>query len=371
MKESRHYKTLVERYVKGEISKEELEAFVHLTRAGLLDKQLLTAMDNELQDQFHAPLKKSSNQFKSFLWVAAAAIVLLVIAFFFVPDSGTRQMLKTDAAAIQPGSNRAILTLASGKQIVLDSTTQNLNQLTNIDPIKSTNENLVYKKAAAQSKNLIYNTISVPEGGQFHLVLPDGSNVWLNAASTLIFPIAFNDHERRVKLTGEGYFEITPDSKRPFSVETEKQLVNVLGTNFNIAAYPTNDLIKTSLLSGKVEIVSEKNQPVILSPGKQLALNKQTYETKTKSFDTEEIIAWKNGNFLFNETPLADILMAISRWYAVKVNLKDTPPIQYNGFISRNVSLLKVLDMLEKTGDVKFKFENNTIKITNQSKKPM
>lgn len=366
MKEDKNYRLLVKRYLSGQISKEELEVFVKLGKEGKLDEHLRASMDEELDKQFvepDTPLYKHNY----FIWAISAALLCLVISITLLQNKATSSSAAPStvlAEEVLPGSNKAILTLGNGKQITLDSVSD--DQLTSISEINSSKTKrgtLVYNEQGSSSTEPIYNTITIPEGGQYHIVLPDGSEVWLNASSSLQYPTFFSKDERRVTLTGEAYFEIAQEVKRPFYVVSVDQQIKVLGTKFNVKAYENEDDIKTSLLEGKVQVVSKMNQVATLAPGQQSKLTRGSRKLQTLPFDMEEAIAWKKGNFLFNETSLVDILSTIARWYAVRVDFSSVPAIHYNGFISRNVTLSKVLTMLEETGNVKFSFKDKTIKV--------
>ncbi|GAA4801982.1 hypothetical protein GCM10023231_33590 [Olivibacter ginsenosidimutans] len=375
MKNKDHYKILVERYLSGELTKEELVLFMQLTKKGVLDEHLQAAMDKDLPDSLpqSIPVNKPFYKTTSFHWIAATILITLLISIFLIPNKTDLQRYPTNAAAVQPGSNKATLTLANGEQILLDTTHRaGFEHIPSIDDQQSKTGALVYRAQKNSAGALVYNTLTVPENGQFHMVLSDGSKIWLNAASSLKYPIAFDTKERIVELIGEAYFEIAPDVNRPFLVKTANQQVNVLGTDFNLMAYPDEDVIETALISGKVQVRDTTfHNPIVLTPGTKLRFNKRTAKRNTETFDPEEVIAWKNGNFLFNETPLKEILPKLARWYAVKIDASYLPDIRYNGFISRNVPLSKVLKMMEETGDIKFAFEGNTIKIDNQMKLPM
>lgn len=312
--------------------------------------------------------------------IAAAAVVVLGLfaglLFYFNPGliKSSSTLVKQDVA---PGGNKAILTLADGSTINLsDAANGNLAKQAGIEITKTADGELVYTaKGQDENQSMNYNTIATPVGGKYQINLPDGTKVWLNAASTLKFPSSFAKlRERKVQLNGEAYFEVAHDDKTPFIVGTAHEEVLVLGTHFNVNCYADEPVTKTTLLKGAVlarmlKLGTIDNDHVLLKPGQQAVLDKSF---TLKSVDVEEVTAWKDGNFLFNDTDLRDILRQLSRWYDVRVDYNEIPKDRYfTGFISRDVNLSKVLQQLEVTGNIQFKIENRTIKIIDLKKEPM
>ena len=305
--------------------------------------------------------------------VAASITAAILCATYFFSQRYHQQHTKQLNLAIdvQPGSNKAILTLADGSTVTLDASGhQAILQQKGIQISKTKYGTLVYEVAQSNSSTAIpanYNELRTPAGAQYEVILPDGTRVWLNAASSLRYPVVFSTNERRVKLSGEGYFEVSKvlkGTKRiPFYVETSSQEVQVLGTEFNISAYEDDQEVKTTLLSGKVN-VSDRigNYHKALSPGEQAVLTAGN-GFKVLKVNAENAAAWKDGNFLFEDIYLKDILKQFSRWYQVEVDYTGLPETRYNILIPRNESLLSVLHMLEKTGNIKFQFKNNTIRL--------
>jgi ferric-dicitrate binding protein FerR (iron transport regulator) len=266
-----------------------------------------------------------------------------------------------------PGGNKAVLTLANGRKIALDDVEAgNLAMQAGTRVTKSAGGEVIYEAAPpANGKGAagtVFNTISTPRGGQFQVRLPDGTRVWLNAASSLRFPAVFEGPHRKVELTGEGYFEVVKDEKRPFRVESAGQNIQVLGTHFNVNAYGDDGVVRTTLVEGSVQVNSQQGN-MLLAPGEQSQLNTQSGAMRKVKADLEQALAWRNGNFLFNDTYLPDIMSQLSRWYDVEAAGKDFPRIRYNGGIPRSMQLSDVLKMLEETGNVKFQLVNNTITI--------
>lgn len=375
MEDNEYYKLLVEKYTKGETSKEELELFVQLVKQGKLDPYLLEIMDKDLASLFHEddskPLKK-----RNFRWMISAASICLVLftgSLFWTLQEGKGGKNLQKIVHIPPDSSKVMLTLGDGRQIKLDNLdTTDLRYINGLS--KTADGLLVYKNEGESNLNrtaeITFNTISVPPGGQYQVILPDGSKVLLNASSSLRYPTRFTKSERNVVLIGEGYFEITKNPKRPFYVKTNQQLIKVLGTSFNVYAYDDEDDSKTTLVEGSVEVQNRTHQKMILKPGQQSHIDIND-EMAVKNVDMEEELAWKNGNFLFNDTALKNILKMLSRWYAVKVDYTYVPHVMYNGFIARKAPLKEVLNMLEETGEVKFLLKDQTIQVVNQTKRPM
>ncbi|WGQ11819.1 FecR domain-containing protein [Pedobacter gandavensis] len=311
-------------------------------------------------------------RYKKYLVAAAMTGLMLGTAYLFFQEYQKGVINDTPAVVhdVQPGSSKATLVLEDGSTIALtaDDSDTVLNQK-GITISKTKDGMLVYE---VDSKNVTsevpaYNELRTPKGAQYEVLLPDGTRVWLNTSSSLRYPLKFAKNERRVSLSGEGYFEVekvTVDGKRlPFFVETSRQVVQVLGTEFNISAYEDDQLVKTTLMSGIVNVSGKTgNNSKTLSPGEQSILNSD-HQLSVLKVNPESARAWKNGNFLFEDVHLKEILKQFARWYNVEVDYNDIPNTRYNILVSRNETLLKVLQMLEKTGNLKFQIVNNTIKL--------
>jgi transmembrane sensor len=272
-------------------------------------------------------------------------------------------------------TNKATLTLANGQQIILDDAGSGMiaNQ-SGVTINKNKNGQIVYaivplaplgRDAAGREGQASYNIISTPNGGQYQVVLPDGSHVWLNAASSLKYPVAFNAKERKVELTGEGYFEITKNSRQPFIVSSSNQSIRVLGTHFNVSAY-AGELTTTTLAEGSVLVSLSDSNPVPTgSPSKTLKPGDQSTATANgltvSKVNPEDIIAWKDGLFVFSNTDLKDVMKQIARCYNVEVDYASIPNVKYDGEISRSTTLLKVLQFIEAGSDVPLKLEGRRI----------
>lgn len=305
-------------------------------------------------------------------WVAAAVAILVVgITSYMlfnkkaaIPVTATTNTNKND---VQPGGNKAILTLANGRQIVLDSADKGMLAQEGNAQVMNDGFTLKYQSGAGNRLSTIaYNTLATPKGGQYKLVLPDGSKVWLNAASSIKYPTVFNEKQRSVEITGEAYFEITKDQHKPFHVHLPANMgggqVEVLGTHFNVNAYSDEGDIKTTLLEGKVKVKSDERS-VVLNPGEQARMKDKTAQV-VKGIDTEEIVAWTNGMFIFRDQRIEDIMKQISRWYDVEIHYAGKPVQEgFNGTIPRNVPVSKVLRLLELTTLVHFKIEGKKVTV--------
>src|SRR5699024_5260550 len=206
--------------------------------------------------------------------------------------------------------------------------------------------------------DIAYNSLTTPRGGQYQLTLPDGTKVWLNAASSIRYPTAFTEHERQVKITGEAYFEVAKDAHKPFIVTVDNMEVKVLGTRFNINAYADETTINTTLLEGSVKVVSSTDniRSLILNSGQQVQLDKVGQMELVKNADVGEVSAWKKGLFVFHSDELPAIMRRLSRWYDVEVEYKNNtvPTTHFTGAIQRDVNISEVLKMFELTGGVRF-----------------
>jgi ferric-dicitrate binding protein FerR (iron transport regulator) len=310
------------------------------------------------------PIKKGIRKW----WMAAAAVfaaVLLITIYQLLPgSSGGKQKVSEDLASnIQPGGDRALLRLADGSVIVLDSAANgNLADQGAVKVIKLDGK-LTYLGNEPGTGEPTYNTITTPRGGQYQLVLSDGSVVWLNAASSLRFPVVFTGNERRVEITGEAYFEVAKNAKQPFKVAVAgRGEVEVLGTHFNINAYADEATINTTLLEGSVKVTAKGATPVQLKPGQQAQMGSSV--SVINNVDTEEVIAWKTGWFSFDRTDIATIMRQVSRWYNVDVVFDGQPGKRtFSGVVSRSNSMAEVLKIMEKAG-VRFHIEGKKVTVS-------
>ncbi|KRT16588.1 hypothetical protein ASU31_07145 [Pedobacter ginsenosidimutans] len=300
---------------------------------------------------------------RSLKW-AAAAVVFIVFSFtaYLSLQKKKEHVFATDVA---PGKNKAILTLADGKKISLsDAMNGDVAKEAGFSITKTADGQLVYNVAGSESTNdTRLNTISTPNGGEWQIQLPDGSTVWLNAASSIQYSLNIGAAKQRVvKLDGEAYFEVAKNATHPFIVETDKQSVEVLGTHFNINSYKDELVTKTTLLEGSVRVSHKStNESEILKPGEQSLVSISGIDIKEVNVD--ESIAWKNGYFMFDNERQESILRKVARWYNVEVEYADADAknVMYYGTVSRFEKISKVLTKLEQTGQVRFDIKANKI----------
>ncbi|MNJ87630.1 fec operon regulator FecR [compost metagenome] len=297
----------------------------------------------------------------------AFAFTITAAGYFYVNHQSILANRIALDKAVKPGKNNATLTLADGKKISLnDVANGDLIKQAGLSISKTAAGQLVYSvekvdKIADDSK---MNTISTPNGGEWQIRLPDGSIVWLNAASSLEYPLNIGVVKNRVvKLKGEAYFEVAKDATRPFIVETEKQKLEVLGTHFNVNSYSDEHITRTTLLEGSVRVSDVKNLSAseILKPGEQSVLT--GHGIKVKTVNTDESIAWKNGYFSFNNEKQESIMRKISRWYNVQIEYADpeAKEVMYYGTMSRFDKISQVLRKFEQTGEVRFDIKGNKL----------
>lgn len=308
--------------------------------------------------------------------VAAAAIVILLLgigAYFLLPNRNTKELSKKETQGslfkndVLPGGNKAVLTLSNGTKILLGSAANGtLAQQGNTKIIKLNNGRLSYNTFTQSSpdKNVVmqYNTLTTPRGGQYNVTLPDGTQVWLNSASSLHYPTAFVGKERKVEITGEAYFEVAHNPEMPFKVSVNGTQIEVIGTHFNVNAYNDEPIMRTTLLEGSIKFTS-RNDTRLLSPGQQIQVQPDGQIKRIKDVDIEQTIAWKNGTFSFHNTSIYEIMRQISRWYNVDVNFNDSLNVRLNGSIERKVNVSEVFKMIELTGEVKFKIDGKNITV--------
>ncbi|WP_162847039.1 FecR family protein [Mucilaginibacter gracilis] len=367
----------------------DLLAKYHAGTATDEEKQLV---ENWLLHGNNGPLDISENEFNSDLdelrdrmeeatfmpqrrklWprIAAAASILIALGvggYYFIHKEQPQQLavnrpLQHDVA---PGKNTATLTLANGQKIILSNAlTGQIAKEVGVNVTKTANGGIVYTIADNNEADANqFNTLITAKGETYKVNLPDGTQVWLNAASSLTYPTRFTGAYRKVRLTGEGYFEVAKDKAHPFIVSADKQDVTVLGTHFNVNAYNNEPDLKTTLLEGSVKI-SNRGQSAVLKPGQQASVQWSDEKIRVAVTNTKQAVAWKDGEFIFEHTELKTLMRQVARWYDLDIVYKgDIANDEFNGEISRDVNLSKMLHILE-SGDVHFKIitENNKKKL--------
>lgn len=285
--------------------------------------------------------------------IAAAVIVLFAIGIFYRygrPHPNTPTIAIHD---IPPGHDGAVLTLGDGSRIVLDSAGNGRIAMQGATQVVRQDGRLSYTQAhTGPSGNAVvfYNTMTTARARQFQLVLPDGSKVWLNAASSITYPTAFTDKERKVEITGEAYFEVEKNPKQPFIVKAENTEIRVLGTHFNVMSYTDEQHQLTTLLEGSVRITKGSNERVI-KPGEQALVSAATGALTIQSANTSQAVAWVKGKLSMDNVDVATLMRRVSRWYDVDVSFDGKIPAgQFGGLLKRNVPLSDVLNVLEANG---------------------
>ena len=372
------------------------ERFTHLLQLYRTDRlsqteweELRTAIlaggfEEYWQEDFAAmwPGKRKVGRRVLMRYTAFAASLLLVAALVWLvmvhQHRQTTGFPQPEVVRIAPGStNKAVLILANGNSIALDSVHNGQIAQQGLTRIIKGNGAVSLVPMGGESGRakggemgeeavLSYTTILTPRGGQYRVVLPDGSRVWLNSASSLRFPVAFSGKERAVELTGEGYFEIAANPQMPFVVNIRTPSgdggkVNVLGTHFDIMAYPDEQSINTTLLQGTVA-VSQGGQVTTLMPGQQARFDSTYHQLRVKKVDTLQATAWKNGLFEFDHTDLTAIMRQLARWYDIEIVYRTVPDkSELGGDISKNLELADVLSLLQASGTNHFKIEGKKV----------
>ncbi|WP_413997882.1 FecR family protein [Flavobacterium sp. W1B] len=367
---------IVRKYLKGKASQDEvlfLEKYYNLFEKELgitsqfsekeketFERELLEGILQKTEE------KKKTFQLSKISWYkqSAAALILLFIGLGAYYNTTTSTEVKPIILAkndLPPGTNKAILTLANGSQVVLDSTNNGLViQQSNTQITKTAKGQLSYTLLKKPTADAGFNSISTPRGGEYQLVLPDGTKVWLNASSSIRFPVAFVGKERNVTISGEAYFEVAKNKKMPFIVSAGKMNVEVLGTHFNVLAYQDEPVLKTTLLEGSVKIINEKSV-AYLTPGEQSRLTDKGQLSIKKDIDLNKEVAWTKGQFQFNSNTIQEIMLQLSRWYDVEVVYQGTISNEtFSAVVKRSSNISQVLKLMETSG-VKFTIEGQKI----------
>jgi transmembrane sensor len=324
------------------------------------EKMYLEIMPGGRQETSFRPELKTKTFIMRKWWWAAAAIFIIAIGTAIVvssdrqsADSKTDLAKKVSSSDLPPGGNKAVLTLANGQTIILDSAHNGLlAQQAGATITKTDSGNLAYSKTNEKPTDIVYNVLTTPRGGQYKLQLPDGTDVWLNSASSIKYPTAFVGNSRSVEVTGEAYFEVAKDRAKPFHVKVNKMEIEVLGTHFNINSYSEEGSIKTTLFEGSVSVTQGASHMTI-KPGQQAEVGDGL--TINEHPDLDQVMAWKNGLFNFEGADLKIVLRQLSRWYDVDVVYEGSPPARkFVGEISRDLTLSQVL---EGFGEMRVKFK--------------
>jgi ferric-dicitrate binding protein FerR (iron transport regulator) len=376
--EKQTFLTLLDKYINGQATSQEiglleeyykrLDALSQLEHSEKEEEAVRQVMLQNINSRIAADQEteqqvRQLRPRRSFLkWYAAASIVFILSAgsyFFLHKEKPTQQIAQL--RDIAPGKNTATLTLANGQKIILsNASTGQIAKQAGVNINKTANGQVVYTIAENNDVEANqFNTLSTAKGETYKVNLPDGTQVWLNAASSLTYPARFTGTDRKVTLAGEGYFEVAKDKAHPFKVATDQQEVTVLGTHFNVNAYKNESATKTTLLEGSVKVSSGNNNQII-KPGQQATLNSNSI--KVQDIDTELATAWKNNKFIFDGDDIQYILRMVERWYNVEIEYRG--PIskeKFYGAVSRYENVSEVLKTLDYDGKVHLKIEGRKI----------
>ncbi|PTX15065.1 FecR family protein [Pontibacter mucosus] len=378
---------LVDRYLAGKASAEEERLLFRLyekfqERGEGWDSAQM-GEESEVRERIHGRIseeikRRQRKQVFSPLRLGVAATLLIAflstVLMLYVRQSKDMPVVAQVAAPdtvrdTSPDGSKATLTLADGSEIILDDAAEGeLAKQPGVRISKAADGQLVYAVVGPASGNVVteanaYNAIKTPKGGQYQVVLPDGSKVWLNAASSLRYPARFTGLQRRVELTGEAYFEVEKNADMPFVVESRGQVVEVLGTHFNIDAYADEAFISTTLLEGAVRVSADRaSSPQLLAPGQQALVSQASSAVLVRQVDIDEAVAWKSGYFMFNDEDLESIMRELARWYDVQVEYQgDVGSIKFGGVVSRSKTITQTLRVLELASNVRFKVEGKKV----------
>ena len=300
--------------------------------------------------------------------VAAVALPFVIALVLYVGlNREEEQMVRPSLASnILPGTSKAVLTLANGQMIPLGKEATDSTIITDGTQISASGSGVTYA-SGVESESVVYNKLEIPRGGEFCLTLSDGTRVWLNSETSIQYPVAFGAKERRVFVQGEAYFEVAKDANKPFTVQFMSSSVTVLGTSFNIRAYPEEKRSQTTLAEGSVRIYSPGSS-MLLKPGEQAEVSALSGEMVKQEVEVKNFTSWKDGRFVFEQQPLEYIMRPLERWYDIRVIFKDegAKRISLSGNMKRYGDFSQVMKMLQMTGDVRFELHGNDVYITTE-----
>jgi transmembrane sensor len=336
----------------------ELKYYATIKEDEASTARMLQLVQQGMEQETNVPVRRIGVYKKRIAAAAIAAVLSLTVYLVLRPGTNTIQQV----ADIDPGSSKATLTLSNGDRIELNTAPGGI--VTGNEQLRYADSSMVPVTLPEQSA-AIYNSLSTPRGGQYRIVLPDGTKVWLNAETTLKYPGVFAKDHRTVELEGEAYFEVAQKQQQPFIVKSKAQELQVLGTAFNISAYPDEPVTRTTLASGAVQV---KNLSTSLAdklqPGLQSEVNRE--RTIIRQADVFSATAWKSGLFSFRNASVEELMKQLRRWYGVEVEFEGAiPPMRINGEVDRNMSAAKVFEVLDYL-DIQFRITNNKIIISNK-----
>lgn len=363
MKKKNNLKDIIQRYLLGKADQEEIDRIDHYyddlqadlditnEKSSRQLQEIQSRMWDQIREQQKVRALHRSRQIY-LRWAAAVLLPVLLVGSYYL---STRNTSEINLAAVSPGKIGANLITETGK----------VYSLTSLDDLAKLEGAGIYREEGGVEATM--HEIVTPKGGYYQLVLPDGTSVWLNAATAIRFPTHFEKNKREVFLSGEAYFDVTHDQSAPFIVHTDQQSTRVLGTRFNITSYKGQQTDIVTLIEGSVEASSLYNETIRMTPGHQAHIGKNIRYTAVDN--AEDVAAWRNGEFFFDNTPMDEVMTRIGLWYNIDVNLDHLPDNRLNGLVNRNVPLNKLLDLIETTSNVKIIVKDGKLTVaTNQEK---
>lgn len=363
MKKKNNLKDIIQKYLLGKANQKEIDRVDHyyddlqsdldITREK--SSRQLQEMESRMLANIHGQqkLKTLHHSRQAYLrWAAAVLVPLLLVGGYYLSK---RDHAEINLAAVEPGKIGANLITETGE----------VYSLTSLEDLSKLQGAGIYREEDGIETTM--HEIVTPKGGYYQLVLPDGTSVWLNAATVIRFPTHFAKNKREVFLSGEAYFDVTHDKSAPFIVHTDQQSTRVLGTRFNITSYKGQKTDIVTLIEGSVEASSHYKETIRMTPGHQAHIGKHIRYMAVDN--AEDVAAWRNGEFFFDNTSMAEVMTRIGLWYNIDVNLDNLPNNRLNGLVNRNVPLNKLLDLIETTSNVKIIVKDGKLTVaTNQEK---
>lgn len=384
MENSLDIQDLFRRYLDGTATETDVDMLLSYFKDKNREGDLRAIIANELEHmpdeadgRWQGPVDESFSKIKLMMaapkarifrlpsWKVAAAIIVVIGAslvwrYTRVPR---QDAVPVPTTTIIPGGNHAILTLADGRRVALDS--QAIGRLGESDGLSITkldSGTLAYAAEGEKSSSgEVYHVLTTPRGGQFQVVLPDGTRAWLNSASSIKYPLSFNGPERRVEITGEVYFDVAKNGSKPFLAATGGMQVQVLGTEFDLMAYPDEGAIRTTLIKGSIRVAAGEVLRLI-KPGQQAVLEHNQDDIGIVYPDLQDVLAWKEGKFRFHKASISLIMRQLARWYDVDIIYEGAPPaFEFNGVLPRKQNVTEILDVLTETRSVHFSISGRKI----------
>lgn len=370
------YKEKVEAYLDNLMHTRSISGLSNDMQGQVVFQNIMSAAEEQgrIQEMYAVPPRRMV--WLKYAAAAAVLIAFLSLTYIYVVRSTDKKVTAKQQQTqpykndVLPGTQKAILTLGDGSVIELDDAQNGTLASEGGTKVFKFNGTINYENGKNNTGQTLYNTIATPRGGQYQVVLPDGTLVWLNAASSIHFPTRFAGDERVVNITGEAYFEVSKDKRKPFIVNANGSQIKVLGTHFNVNSYADETAVKTTLLEGSVKIVKRetangKENSIMLKPGQQATVEPHSPLAINYSPDLEQVMSWKNGAFQFNNADIKTIMRQLARWYSLEVEYRKPPDDNvYVIEMPRNSKLSSILKVLELTGNIHFEIEGNKLIIS-------